>query len=68
MNHVETIRKKVARSLAYKESMKSICHHCTKINDDCFHAAKFCGTDNKIGKSYVRTCNEFEDKNKEEKK
>lgn len=43
----------------FKESLKSICHKCSNIKKDCFEAIKTCGTDSKIGKSFVEKCGSF---------
>lgn len=43
----------------YKESAKSLCHKCFNLKEDCFNAPKTCGTDTKIGKSFVSKCGSF---------
>lgn len=43
----------------FKESLKSLCHNCKNKELDCFTASKVCGTDSKIGKSFIEKCGSF---------
>lgn len=44
----------------FKKSTKSICHGCNNINEVCsIKTFKTCGTDSKIGFSFVEKCNMF---------
>lgn len=43
----------------FKESLKSICRKCSNLQEDCFSATKACGTDSKLGKSFVERCGSF---------
>lgn len=44
----------------FKKSKKSLCHGCNNINETCsIKAFKTCGTDSKVGYSFVETCNLF---------
>lgn len=41
----------------FKLSDKSICKQCTKLKDTCANKYnKWCGTDPKIGKAFVKKC------------
>lgn len=40
----------------FKDSPKSLCGSCSNIKEDCFHVQKSCGTDAKLGKSFVSSC------------
>lgn len=46
----------------FKTSSKSICHECFNINEKCSMIEKSCGTDSKIGQSYVESCSLFNKK------
>ncbi len=52
------------REELFKISSKSICHQCKKIDEKCAMKWKNCQTDAKVGKAYVSSCTDFEDKNK----
>jgi hypothetical protein len=43
----------------FKRSPKSICHQCSNINEDCKDTHKSCGTDSKLGVSFVQRCSSF---------
>lgn len=43
----------------FKKSNKSICHNCRNINEKCSLVTKVCGTDSKIGYSFVQKCSKF---------
>lgn len=43
----------------FKTSKKSICHECFNLNTKCSKVEKSCGTDSKIGQSFVYSCSLF---------
>ena len=48
----------------FKTSKKSICHDCFNVNEKCSMVEKCCGTDSKIGQSFVQSCTMFNKENK----
>ena len=49
----------------FKDSKKSLCQNCTKLNEDCFEYMKYCEPD-KLGWSTVTKCTGFINKNPRE--
>jgi hypothetical protein len=44
----------------FKVSKKSICHNCFNVKEKCENkVSMMCGTDRKIGGSFVQTCGSY---------